>query len=55
MDVEPFATPGVEGRDHEGLTVHREADVADEALVQDGRDRLPVVMTPLGQPADRGA
>jgi hypothetical protein len=36
------------------LAVRHEADVADEALVEDGVDGLAVVGGPLGQPPDPG-
>jgi hypothetical protein len=52
VQVDDVADPGVAGRDHERLAVDHEPDVADEALVEDGVDGLPVEGSPLGQPAE---
>src|SRR5918994_1305223 len=49
-----LADPRVAGRDHVRLAVDHEADVADEALVEDGVHGGPVVGRPLGQAPDPG-
>jgi hypothetical protein len=54
VQVEGLAGARVPGRDHVRLAVHHEADVADEALVEDGVDGVAVVGGPLGQPPDPG-
>jgi hypothetical protein len=54
VQVEVLADACVPGRDHVRLLVHHEADMAEEALVQDGVDGRAVVGCPFGQPPDPG-
>src|SRR3546814_4380781 len=53
VDVDPFALPPIAGRDDEGLSVDDEAEMADEALVEDGVHRRAVVAAAFVQPLDR--
>jgi hypothetical protein len=52
VDVDDVADARVERGDDERLTVRDEAQVRDEAGVEDAVDRLAVIAATLGQPAD---
>jgi hypothetical protein len=54
VEVDRLADPGVAGGDDVGLAVDLEADVADEALVEDGVHGGAVVGGPFRQPPDPG-
>ena len=54
VQVERVAGPRVAGRDDVRLAAGHEPDVADEALVEDGVHRGPVVGGPLRQASDPG-
>jgi hypothetical protein len=55
VDVDLVAEPPVERRDHVRLAFADEADVADEALVEDRVDRRAVVDAAARLPTDAGA
>src|SRR6266581_1578484 len=55
VEVQAVAIAGVDGGDDVGLAVHHEADVADQGLVQDGVDRLPVVRATFEETRGRSA
>jgi hypothetical protein len=52
VDVDLIAEPCVERRDHVGLVVVHEAEVAHERLVEDRVDHGAVVHAALGLPTD---
>ncbi len=55
VQVEVIALAPVERRDHDRRAVAQEADVADEAAVEDRVDRRAVIVAALAQPLDARA
>src|ERR1700692_1423526 len=55
MNVNRGAGASIDRRNDIWLGVHRETDVADEALVQNGVDGQPVIACTFGKSTDFGA